>query len=157
MESQILPESYWPIIAGFFLGALVFLGIGLWVSYWASNSRPNREKNEPYESGEEPLGSPWAAFHARYYLVALLFVVFEADLIFLFPWTVALKDLQNLEFTLKWRLTLTVIVFISMLVFALIWAWKKGFLDWMQPQVEAPNSTSIIPEERYYERWNKKA
>lgn len=138
-------------------GAILFLLLGLFAAYWASNSRPNVEKNKPYESGEEPLGSPWAAFHARYYLVALLFVVFEADLLFLFPWTLTLRDLQAAEPSIKWRMTLVVFAFICMLIIALIWAWQKGFLDWMKPQPEIPVKRGVISDEKYLERWNKKS
>ncbi len=157
MEAQNLPESFWPVVGAFMAGAILFLLIGLFAARWASNSRPNNEKNKPYESGEEPLGSPWAAFHARYYLVALLFVVFEADLLFLFPWTLTLKELQNADLNLKWRFTLIVFAFIAMLVFALIWAWHKGLLDWMKPQPETPVKKGVIPDDKYFERWNKKS
>lgn len=85
--------------------------------------RPNRIKNQTYECGVEMVGSAWAQFRAQYYIFALVFVVFDVELVFLFPWALAYNQLGFFAL-------LEMTVFILLLVVALVYTWRKGALKW---------------------------
>jgi NADH-quinone oxidoreductase subunit A len=84
---------------------------------------PNPAKYEPYECGNVSIGDPWMRFHVGYYIFALLFVVFDIETVFLFPWAVVFR-----------RAGLTALIelflFVGIFVFGLFYAWKKGVLQW---------------------------
>lgn len=85
--------------------------------------RPNPVKQDPYECGVEMVGSPWAQFRAEYYIFALVFVVFDVELVFLFPWALAYNQLGLFAL-------FEMAVFIALLVVALVYTWRKGALEW---------------------------
>ena len=87
-------------------------------------SRPNLEKLSTYESGEEPDGNANVRFNMRFYVIALIFVLFDIELIFLFPWAIRYK-------ALGWFGVAEVVVFLAILVVGYIWAYKKGALEWV--------------------------
>jgi NAD(P)H-quinone oxidoreductase subunit 3 len=76
-----------------------------------------------YESGCEPRGEAWIQFNIRYYMFALVFVIFDVETVFLYPWAVAFSQLGLLAF-------IEAIIFISILVLGLVYAWRKGALEW---------------------------
>ena len=86
-----------------------------------SNGGP--ETSTTYESGMEPIGGAWIQFNIRYYMFALVFVVFDVETVFLYPWAVAFNSLGLLAF-------IEALVFIAILVVALVYAWRKGALEW---------------------------
>lgn len=85
--------------------------------------RPNPVKNKTYECGVEMHGSPWTRFRAEWYVFALVFVVFDVELVFLFPWALAYNKLGMFAL-------FEMVVFIVLLVVALIYTWRKGALEW---------------------------
>jgi NADH-quinone oxidoreductase subunit A len=115
-------EQYFPILLfilfGLALGALM-LGIGRFVS----PSRPDPEKLSPYECGFEAFEDARMKFDVRYYLVAILFILFDLEIAFLFPWAVVLKDIGYFGF-------IAMLVFLAILVVGFIYEWKKGALEW---------------------------
>ena len=76
-----------------------------------------------YESGMEPIGGAWIQFNIRYYMFALVFVIFDVETVFLYPWAVAFHKLGLLAFV-------EALVFIGILVLGLVYAWRKGALEW---------------------------
>jgi len=86
-------------------------------------NRPDSEKNSPYECGFEAFEDARMKFDVRYYLVAILFILFDLEIAFLFPWAVAFKDIGLIGF---WAM----MVFLAILVVGFIYEWKKGALDW---------------------------
>jgi NADH-quinone oxidoreductase subunit A len=80
-------------------------------------------KNSPYECGEIPYGPAWTRFNVGYYIFALLFLVFEVEVVFLFPWAVVLREVG------LWALVEGGI-FLVILIFGLVFAWRKGYLVW---------------------------
>ena len=86
-------------------------------------NRPDSEKNSPYECGFEAFEDARMKFDVRYYLVAILFILFDLEIAFLFPWAVAFKDIGLVGF---WAM----MVFLTILVVGFIYEWKKGALDW---------------------------
>ncbi|MEO0538718.1 MAG: photosynthetic/respiratory NAD(P)H-quinone oxidoreductase subunit C [Cyanobacteria bacterium P01_A01_bin.123] len=76
-----------------------------------------------YESGMEPIGGAWIQFNIRYYMFALVFVIFDVETVFLYPWAVAFSRLGLLAF-------IEALIFIAILVIGLVYAWRKGALEW---------------------------
>jgi NAD(P)H-quinone oxidoreductase subunit 3 len=88
--------------------------------------RPKRsgaERRLTYESGMEPIGGAWIQFNIRYYMFALVFVIFDVETVFLYPWAVAFSQLGLLAF-------IEALIFIAILVVGLVYAWRKGALEW---------------------------
>ena len=81
------------------------------------------ERRTTYESGIDPFGGAWIQFNIRYYMFALVFVIFDVETVFLYPWAVAFNQLGVLAF-------IEAIVFIAILVIGLVYAWRKGALEW---------------------------
>ena len=119
--SQYLPILIFLAIALALSTAFVFLPIG--VSYLTGSHQPNAEKNSEYECGFPAFEDPRSQFDVRFYLVAILFINFDLEAAFLFPWAVSLKDTG-------WAGWTTMMVFLVELLVGLAYAWKKGALDW---------------------------
>ena len=115
-------EQYFPILLfilfGLGLGALM-LGVGRFVS----PNRPDPEKLSPYECGFEAFGDARMKFDVRYYLVAILFILFDLEITFLFPWAVVLQDIGFFGFA-------AMMLFLLILVVGFVYEWKKGALEW---------------------------
>jgi NAD(P)H-quinone oxidoreductase subunit 3 len=89
----------------------------------APTASQNPEKRTSYESGIEPMGESWIQFQIRYYMFALVFVVFDVETVFLYPWAMSFDDLGIVAFA-------EVLVFVIILIIGLIYAWRKGALEW---------------------------
>jgi NADH-quinone oxidoreductase subunit A len=85
--------------------------------------KPNPVKNATYECGLETVGPTWVQFNFRYYIYALLFVIFDIETVFLYPWAVAFRELA-------WFTIVEVLIFMAILVVGLAYAWKKKALEW---------------------------
>ena len=118
-----MPSTYIPI-ALFVVIATGFALFTLVVSGFISSKRYNKVKLEPYECGIEPLTDARDRYSIRYYLVALLFVIFDVETVFMFPWAVIFDKL--LLFGL-----LEMLVFIFIMVVGYYYAWQKGALEWV--------------------------
>ena len=119
-------ESYLPILL--FIGVGLAFGLVLPLVGWIASSatganRPDPEKLSPYECGFEAFEDARMKFDVRYYLVAILFILFDLEIAFLFPWAVSLKEIGAVGF---WSM----MVFLGILVVGFIYEWKKGALDW---------------------------
>jgi len=119
-------DQYLPVL----LFILVGVGVGVvpqvlgWVmANVIGVQRPDSQKNSPYECGFEAFEDARMKFDVRYYLVAILFILFDLEIAFLFPWAVALKEIGAVGF---WA----VMIFLAILVVGFIYEWKKGALDW---------------------------
>ncbi len=135
------------IIAGITLLAIIF-----GITKLIRPHKPNAEKLSTYESGEEPEGNANVQFNIRYYIVALVFILFEVELVFLFPWATVFgsKQLNNLSNGLwGWVSLIEMLIFVGLLVLGLAYAWVKGLLDWVKPDIKIPNYESGIPKKAY--------
>jgi NADH-quinone oxidoreductase subunit A len=110
----------------FFLFAILFVVGGLAASFVLRPRNPNKTKLDNYECGEVPIGSAFMQFHVGYYLIALVFVLFEVEVAFLFPWAAVFRSQPN-----PWPSMLAVGIFIGILALADAYAWKKGALEWL--------------------------
>lgn len=114
--------EYFPIL----LFLLVGLGVGvapMVLGKILGPNRPDAEKLSPYECGFEAFEDARMKFDVRYYLVAILFILFDLEIAFLFPWAVALKEIGPVGF---WAM----MIFLAILVVGFVYEWKKGALDW---------------------------
>lgn len=136
----------------FIVGAIVFAIIGLLVSKLIRPNKPNFEKLTTYESGEDTVGNAWGKFNIQFYVVAIIFLLFEVEIIYLFPWAIVFGDKELIEGTdwaWAWFAITEMFIFILLLALGLIYAWRKGFLDWVKPVKRAINYSSNIPKEAY--------
>ena len=115
-------RQYLPILI--FMGLAGVLGLALFAVGWILGPRrPDAEKLSPYECGFEAFEDARMKFDVRYYLVAILFILFDLETAFFFPWGVAIRDLG-------WAGFMTMMVFIAEFVVGFWYIWKKGALDW---------------------------
>ncbi len=116
-------QNEW-ITVGLFLivGALVPAS-AITVSWIISPKKPNPIKESTYECGMETVGANWVQFKAQYYIFALVFLVFDVETVFLFPWAVSLGKLPMFA-------VLEGVVFVLILIAGLVYAWRKGMLEW---------------------------
>jgi len=119
-------ENYLPIlvfvIVGILFGCVALLGSKI-VSKITRVNNPNPEKNSPYECGFEAFEEARTRFDVRFYLVAILFIVFDLEVAFLFPWAVVIRKLG-------WAPFIAMGIFLLLLVVGFIYEWKKGALEW---------------------------
>ncbi len=119
---QMNLDQYLPVL----LFILVGMGVGvvpLVLGYVLGPNRPDAAKNSPYECGFEAFEDARMKFDVRYYLVAILFILFDLEIAFLFPWAIALQDVGLAGF-------IAVVIFLAILVVGFAYEWKKGALDW---------------------------
>lgn len=106
--------------------------------------RPSRgypAKLTTYECGEEPIGSPWVKFNIRFYVVALIYIIFAVEVVFLFPWALVYQELGMFAF-------IEMVVFLTILFVGYAYVWAKGDLDWDKPEPLVPR---VAPQPRTVE------
>lgn len=121
-------QSYFPI-AVVLLVALVLAVVMLTIAGLLGPRRPGLVKNAPFECGSDPIGSARERFSVKFYVVAILFVVFDIEAIFFFPWAVLLLPSEGYP-GLGWPGYVSMGIFAATLVAGLVYVWKKGVLDW---------------------------
>jgi NADH-quinone oxidoreductase subunit A len=115
-------ENYFPILMFVLVGIAVGV-LPVAMGFMLAPSRPDPEKLSPYECGFEAFEDARMRFDVRYYLVAILFILFDLEIAFLFPWAIALHEIGPSGF---WAMML----FLTILVVGFVYEWKKGALDW---------------------------
>jgi NADH:ubiquinone oxidoreductase subunit 3 (subunit A) len=115
--------SQYAFIGIFALIAFALPVIGLVMAWLLRPKKPNPAKNATYECGMETIGDTWVQFKAQYYLYALVFVVFDVEAIFVFPWAVAYKQLEIYALV-------EMVLFVGILLAGLLYAWQKKALEW---------------------------
>ena len=115
-------ENYFPILLFILVGLVIGLG-PLILGKLVSPHKPDSEKNSPYECGFEAFEDARMKFDVRYYLVAILFILFDLEIAFLFPWAVVIQEIGMAGF-------LAMLLFLFVLIVGFIYEWKKGALEW---------------------------
>jgi NADH-quinone oxidoreductase subunit A len=121
MQNPLLVD-YFPIVI-FLVVAAAVTGAMLTASYFLAQQKPDSEKLSAYECGFEAFTDARAKFDVRFYLVAILFIIFDLEVAFLFPWAVSLRDTGLFGF-------LSMVGFLGVLTVGFVYEWKKGALDW---------------------------
>ena len=114
-------------ILTFLVVVVAFLALNLVLWWIIRPSRASEEKLTTYECGENPTGSAWIQFNIRFYVFALIFIIFDVEAVFLLPWAVVFRKLGPLAFVEG-------LVFIGILVVALAYVWRKGDLEWVRAE-----------------------
>ena len=115
-------DSWFPIVLMLFLGAGFAAG-GVLASQFVGPRNPTVEKSAPYECGVPPVGDARERQSVKFYLVAMIFLLFDIEVAFLYPWTMALRDLG-------WVGLWQIVVFFLILLSGYVYVWRKGVLDW---------------------------
>lgn len=115
----------------FLIVGAMFVASGLITSWILRPNRPYPAKLASYECGEEPVGSARARFNIRFYVIALIFLIFEVEVVFLFPWALVYRDLGLFAF-------IEMAVFLAILLVGFAYVWVKGDLDWDKPVPQVP-------------------
>ena len=144
----------------FIIGGIGFVLITLLAGRFLRPVRPNEEKLTTYESGEEPVRSAWNVFNVRFYVIALIFLLFETELVFLFPWGTIYADQElNAATNGLWSRfsIIETFIFIGILTLGLVYVWVNGMLDWAKPKPEKSRYRSKIPQSAYEHLFRKKS
>ncbi|NOZ03354.1 MAG: NADH-quinone oxidoreductase subunit A [FCB group bacterium] len=104
---------------------IILVAMPLFIQRLIAPSKPSYEKLSTYECGEVPEGSAWVQFNIRFYVIALIFLIFDVEVVFLFPWAVVFKELGLLAFV-------EMAIFLLILIVGLIYVWKKSDLNWVK-------------------------
>ena len=122
---QTYPETYWPVLLQGLIAMAVAAGM-IGISYVLGKKVRNRAKDMPYECGMTPTGSARERFSVKFYLVGMLFILFDIEAVFLYPWAVVYRELKMFAF-------FEMLVFIVLVLAGFFYIWKKGALDWAEP------------------------
>jgi NADH-quinone oxidoreductase subunit A len=153
MDDQSYLSSVWQVVLFVVMG-LLFVGTALAVSSALRPHRPNEEKLTSYESGEDPIGSGLIQFNVRFFVLALIFLLFEVEVVFLFPWAVVLARKERVSETGgAWAsyLLIEMVIFMVVLIIGLAYVWVNGHLDWLKPHPPKSSFKSPVPKELYDE------
>ena len=124
-----MPDNYFarylPLLIHVLAAAFVAMAIVV-LSWVLGKRRPTRAKLSPYECGMAPVGDARERFSVKFYLVAILFILFDVEAVFLYPWAVLLRELRMFGF---WEM----LVYILIVLVGFFYMWKKGALDWTKP------------------------
>jgi NADH-quinone oxidoreductase subunit A len=132
-------------------GGILFVVLGLFVSRLIRPHRPNPEKLSSYECGEEPIGNARIQLNNRFYVAALIFLLFDVEIVFLFPWATVFADAGLIASVPSWGILalIEMFVFIAVLLLGLAYVWAKGDLDWVRAEPITEKSPARIPDEAY--------
>jgi NADH-quinone oxidoreductase subunit A len=114
--------SYLPLLLHFMI-AFAVAGAIVTLSWLIGQRKPTRAKMSPYECGVPPVGDARERFSVKFYLVAMLFILFDVEAVFLYPWAIILRELKMFGF-------LEMLVYVAIVLVGLFYVWKKGVLDW---------------------------
>ena len=119
---ETYPETYWPVLLQAVIAMAVATGM-IGISYILGHKVRNRVKDMPYECGITPTGNARERFSVKFYLVGMLFILFDIEAIFLYPWAVVYRELKLFAF-------FEMLLFIALVLAGFFYIWKKGALDW---------------------------
>ena len=119
---MIYSTPLWPLLV-YFIAVIILAAVMIGLSYLLGQRHRDRATDEPYESGIASTGTAQVRFDVRYYLIAMFFVVFDLEAIFIFAWAVAVRELG-------WYGYLEILLFIGVLMASLVYLWRQGALDW---------------------------
>jgi NADH-quinone oxidoreductase subunit A len=121
----------------FMMLAAIFVVVVFIISKLLSPNRPTKEKYLTYECGEDPQGSPWVKFNIRFYVIALIFLIFDVEVVLLFPWALTYKEYGIYGFAVG-------LIFLLVLGLGMVYEWRKGDLEWARPQPNTPKLDEIL-------------
>lgn len=135
----------------YIIGGCMLIGVVLLLNKILAPHRPYAEKNATYECGEEPVGNANIQFNLRFYVIGLLFLLFDVEILFLFPWATVFADKTFLSHVSLWGSIafIEMMLFVGILVLGLAYAWVKGDLEWATPKPITPERINPVPDALY--------
>ncbi len=127
-------QAYVPLLIHLVVAAIL-AGALIAISTFIGWRRPSRAKQSPYECGVEPTGDAREPFSVKFYLIAMVFILFDVEAIFLYPWAFVFKDLAKDPKT-HWFGFIEMMFYVGILLVGYVYLWKKGALDWHKSQKE---------------------
>lgn len=112
---------------------------------------PTKEKLISYECGEDPAGNAWLPFNSRFYVIALVFLLFDVEMVFVFPWATVFGNHEIIAADSRWGWfsLAEMFIFLGILILGLVYVWVKGDLDWIKPKPTVPVTNINIPDSLY--------
>lgn len=131
----------------FLIIGIVLVSVTIFLSKMLAVNKPTPLKLTSYECGEEPTGNSWVQFNSRFYVIALIFLLFDVEMVFIFPWTTVFgqKILIEADPMWGWLTLIEMFVFIGILLIGLMYVWRRGDLDWIRPEPVTPEVKNAIP------------
>ncbi len=133
-------ETYFPVLLQVIIALAVASGM-IGVSYLLGKKVRNRIKDMPYECGIPPTGTARERFSVKYYLVAMIFILFDIEAVFLYPWVVVYRDLRMFAFV-------EMLIFIVLILSGFFYIWKKGALNWSLPEHDEQYGRGVKAERK---------
>ncbi|EHQ30566.1 NAD(P)H-quinone oxidoreductase subunit 3 [Mucilaginibacter paludis DSM 18603] len=135
----------------FLITGFLLVGITLFVNRLIAPHNPTPEKLTSYECGEEPEGNSWIQFNPKFYVIALVFLLFDVEMVFIFPWATVFGNHEIIKATPTWGWfsLAEMFIFIGILILGLVYVWVKGDLDWIKAKPITPTVDTKIPQSLY--------
>ncbi|MCT1524570.1 NADH-quinone oxidoreductase subunit A [Sphingobacterium hotanense] len=150
MDDPVQISEYGKILLMAIVGMLLVCAT-IFLAFVLSPKNPNPVKLSTYECGEESVGTSWIQFNPRFYVIALIFLLFDVELIFIFPWATVFGNADFIAADARWGwfTLIEMAIFIGILIVGLIYVWKSGDISWIKPQHKTPSVAVNIPSSAY--------
>jgi NADH-quinone oxidoreductase subunit A len=127
------------------------VAVAFFASRMIAPKNPTPEKLTSYECGEETVGSAWVPFNSRFYVIALIFLLFDVEMIFILPWATVFgnHDAAKMDNRWGWLSLVEMFIFLGILILGLVYVWVKGDLDWIKPKPVKPVVNTQVPASLY--------
>ncbi len=135
----------------FLITGFILVGVTLFSARLIAPRNPTAEKLTTYECGEEPEGNAWLPFNTRFYVIALIFLLFDVEMVFIFPWATVFANKTLMAADHRWGAfsLLEMFVFAGILILGLVYVWRKGDLEWIKSAPVVPKTQVKIPADLY--------
>ncbi|ASU35271.1 NADH-quinone oxidoreductase subunit A [Mucilaginibacter xinganensis] len=135
----------------FLITGIIMVCVAFSINKLLAPHNPNPEKLTSYECGEETTGNAWLPFNSRFYVIALVFLLFDVEMVFIFPWATVFgsHEINNYEPRWGWLALTEMFIFLGILILGLVYVWVKGDLDWIKPKPIVPTTDTFIPKSLY--------
>jgi NADH-quinone oxidoreductase subunit A len=135
----------------FIITGIIMVCFAFFVNRLLAPHNPNPEKLTSYECGEEPTGNAWIPFNSRFYVIALIFLLFDVEMVFIFPWAIVFgsHEMNHADPRWGWLALTEMFLFLGVLILGLVYVWVKGDLDWIKPKPITPSTNVFIPSSLY--------
>lgn len=143
-------SAYGSILLMGIIGILLVC-VTIFLAKLISPKKPNSIKESTYECGEETVGTAWSQFNPRFYVIALIFLLFDVELIFIFPWSVVFGNAELIAADARWGwfTMIEMAIFLAILIIGLLYVWRRGDLNWIKPTHVVPTVNVSIPQQAY--------
>ena len=130
---------------------ILLVCVTMYMAKLLAPNKPNPIKLSTYECGEETTGSSWVQFNPRFYVIALVFLLFDVELIFVFPWATVFgrSELIAADTRWGWFTMVEMAIFLGILILGLVYVWVRGDLNWIKPKHTIPSIDTGIPASAY--------